>query len=98
MSRNYYAEINLHIVWHTKDSAPLLVPKVEAMIHHTLRGRCINTPGVFVHEVGGITTTGARSRTGWSGSHRCNLWLKPNREKPGKPGSTATHTATRNPP
>ena len=24
MARNYYAEINLHIVWHTKESAPLL--------------------------------------------------------------------------
>ena len=24
MSRNYYSEIHLHIVWHTKESAPLL--------------------------------------------------------------------------
>jgi putative transposase len=56
MSRNYYAEINLHVVWHTKESAPLLVPKVEAVVHHYLRGRCINTPGVFAHEIGGIET------------------------------------------
>ena len=49
MSRNYYAEINLHGTWHTKDSLPLLLPKVEAVTHHYLRGRCINTPGVFVH-------------------------------------------------
>jgi putative transposase len=56
MARNYYAEINLHIVWHTKESSPLLVPKVEAIVHHYLRGRCINTPGVYVHEVGGIET------------------------------------------
>ena len=56
MSRNYYTEINLHIVWHTKGSAPLLVPKVEAIVHHYLRGRCINTPGVYVHEIGGIET------------------------------------------
>lgn len=56
MARNYYAEINLHIVWHTKSSAPLLVPKVEAIVHHYLRGRCINTPGVYVHEVGGTET------------------------------------------
>jgi len=56
MSRNYYSEINLHVTWHTKESSPLLVPKVEAIVHHYLRGRCINTPGVFVHEVGGIET------------------------------------------
>ena len=56
MSRNYYAEINLHLTWHTKGSAPLLVPKVEAIVHHALRGKCINTPGVFVHAVGGIET------------------------------------------
>jgi REP-associated tyrosine transposase len=54
MSRNYYSEINLHLTWHTKGSAPLLVPKVEAVVHHYLRGRCINTPGVFIHEIGGI--------------------------------------------
>jgi putative transposase len=56
MSRNYYAEINLHLTWHTKESAPLLVPEAEKMVHHYLRGRCINTPGVYVHEIGGIET------------------------------------------
>ena len=35
---------------------PLLVPKIEAMVHHYLRGRCIDTPGVFIHEIGGIET------------------------------------------
>src|SRR5262245_59403812 len=54
MARNYYAEINLHFTWHTKSSAPLLVPDVESIVHHYIRGRCINTPGVFVHEFGGI--------------------------------------------
>jgi putative transposase len=56
MARNYYSEINLHLTWHTKESAPLLVPDVEAFVHHYLRGRCVNTPGVFVHEVGGTET------------------------------------------
>src|SRR5262245_42963488 len=56
MARNYYAELNLHVTWHTKESAPLLVPKVEAVVHHYLRGRCINTLGVFIHEIGGIET------------------------------------------
>jgi putative transposase len=56
VSRNHYAEINLHLTWHTKESAELLVPDVERVVHHYLRGRCINTPGVFVHAVGGIET------------------------------------------
>jgi putative transposase len=56
MGRNFYAEINLHLTWHTKASAPLLVPQVEAVVYHYLRGRCINTPGVFIHEIGGIET------------------------------------------
>jgi putative transposase len=56
MARNYYSEINLHLTWHTKQSSPLLVPNVEAIAHHYLRGRCINTPGVFIHEIGGIKT------------------------------------------
>ena len=56
MARNFYSEINLHITWHTKESSPLLVPKVEAIVHHYLKGRCINTPGVFIHEVGGTET------------------------------------------
>jgi len=54
MARNFYSEIYLHITWHTKGSSPLLIPKVEAEVHHYLRGRCINTPGVFIHEIGGI--------------------------------------------
>jgi putative transposase len=56
VSRNYYSEINLHLTWHTKGSAPLLIPRVEAIVHHYLRGRCINTAGVYVHAVGGIET------------------------------------------
>src|SRR5436190_20330694 len=56
MSRNYCAEINLHMVWHTKQSFPMLTPDVETFTHHYLRGRLINTPGAFVHEIGGIET------------------------------------------
>ena len=56
MSRNYYSEINLHIVWHTKNSLPLLTASVEAVTHRALRKRIINTPGAFVHEIGGIET------------------------------------------
>src|SRR5262249_29129616 len=42
--------------WHTKNSAALLTPEVETFTHRHLRGRLINTAGVFVHEVGGIET------------------------------------------
>ena len=56
MSRNYYSEIYLHITWHTKESAPLLTASVEPVVRHAVRGKCINTPGVFIHEIGGIET------------------------------------------
>ena len=54
MSRNYYSEIHLHFTWHTKANAPLLVGKIETEVHHYLKGRCINTPGIFIHEIGGV--------------------------------------------
>ncbi len=56
MSHNHYSEINLHIVWHTKDSLPLLTPSVEPLAHRYIRQRLINTDGVFVHEIGGTET------------------------------------------
>ena len=54
MSRNYYSEINLHIVWHTKNSLPLLNPQIKTLTHQRLKKRIIDTPGAFVHEIGGI--------------------------------------------
>jgi putative transposase len=54
MSRNYYSEINLHLVWHTKASSPLLTPIVAPIAHRCLRKRIIDTPGAYVHEIGGI--------------------------------------------
>lgn len=56
MSRNHYSEINLHIVWHTKTSSPLLTPAVESLAHHYLKQRIIETPGAFVHQIGGTET------------------------------------------
>jgi putative transposase len=53
MSRNYYAEINLHITWHTKTSSPLLTPTVEPIANRCLKKRIIETPGAYVHEIGG---------------------------------------------
>jgi putative transposase len=56
MSRNYYSEINLHVTWHCKDSLPLLTTQVEPVTHQAIKGRLIQTPGVFVHEIGGTET------------------------------------------
>jgi putative transposase len=56
MSRNHYSEINLHLVWHTKLSMPLLTPQVEPYVHRFLRQYLVNMPGAYVHEVGGIET------------------------------------------
>jgi len=56
MARNYYSEINLHFTWHCGDSAPMLTPQVEPVAHRLIRGRIINTPGVYIHEIGGTDT------------------------------------------
>jgi putative transposase len=56
MSRNYYSEINLHIVRHAKNSSPLLTPTVEPIAHRALKKRIIETAGAFVHEIGGTET------------------------------------------
>ena len=56
MSLNYYSEINLHLVWHTKGGLPLLKSEIEGSVHRYLRQRLINTPGVYVHEIGGTET------------------------------------------
>jgi putative transposase len=56
MSRNYYSEINLHLVWHTKNSLPLLTPEIEPLAHRFLKKRSIDTPSAFAHEIGGTET------------------------------------------
>ncbi len=56
MGRNYYSEIHLHLVWHTKLSMPLLTPQIETAAHQAIKQKIITTPGSFVHEIGGIET------------------------------------------
>jgi len=56
MSRNYYSEINLHLTWHTKDSLPLLTPRVEPLVHRYVKQKVINASGAFIHEIGGTET------------------------------------------
>lgn len=56
MSRNYYSEIHLHFVWHTKGSLPLLTEKVEPLTHHLIKSKIVETPGTYIHEVNGTET------------------------------------------
>lgn len=53
MPRNVYAEINLHLTWHTQGSIPVLTETVETRLHHYLKHRILQTPGVVFHEIGG---------------------------------------------
>ena len=56
MSKNYYSEINLHLVWHTKLSRPLLTPDIEAMTYSCLREKIANQGDIYLHEIGGTET------------------------------------------
>jgi putative transposase len=55
MARNYYSEIHLHLVWHTKNSLPLIVPRVERATYAALRKRCADAD-VELHAMGGTPT------------------------------------------
>ena len=54
MPRNVYCEINLHITWHTLQSAPMLTERIEPEAHRFLTHRALQTEGVIVHAVGGM--------------------------------------------
>jgi putative transposase len=56
MSRNYYSEIHLHLTWHTVLSRPLLTPEIEQLAYRALKHKIVNTPGAYVHEIGGTET------------------------------------------
>ena len=56
MPRNVYAEINLHLTWHTKQSLPLLHDTVEDRLHRYLQHRILKTPGLRFHAIGGTET------------------------------------------
>lgn len=54
MPRNVYWELCYHVVWRTKDSAPMLTAKVEPLTHKYLTHRALQTAEAMVHAVGGI--------------------------------------------
>ena len=53
MPKNVYSEINLHMVWHTKNNNPVLVDSIEERLHRHLEHETRNTKGVFFHAVNG---------------------------------------------
>ena len=53
MSHAYYAEINLHITWHTKDNRPLLTPEVEKVAHEAITHQALAYRGTILRAVGG---------------------------------------------
>ena len=53
MARTIYSEINLHITWHTKNSAPVITGPIETQLYRWLRGRISQAPGVVLHAIGG---------------------------------------------
>lgn len=54
MPRNTYWEMYYHLVWHTKDSLPLIKANVETLLYMFLIHRALETPEAIVHAVGGI--------------------------------------------
>jgi putative transposase len=53
MPHNCYYEIYLHLTWHTKQSVRLLAGDVENRAHKYIVHRIAETPGAFVHQIGG---------------------------------------------
>src|SRR5450432_4463732 len=54
MSNNVYSEINLHFVWHVKQSLPIISEAIERGLWRFLRSYSLKTDGLIFHEVGGI--------------------------------------------
>jgi len=53
MPRNVYSEINLHIVWHTKNNAPVLTDHIEARMQQHIQHHVLQTEGCIFHGIGG---------------------------------------------
>src|SRR5438309_683553 len=53
MSQNVYSEINLHFVWHVKQSLPLISEQIEPGLHRFLRSYALKTEGLIkLNELG----------------------------------------------
>ena len=54
MSSRSYAEINLHITWHTKENLPLITHTIEADLWAFIQNRVVTSPNAYFHAIGGI--------------------------------------------
>ena len=53
MPRNVYSEINLHITWHTKKRAAVIVDGIERQLFQFIQHKIAETSGVELHAIGG---------------------------------------------
>ena len=56
MSNRSYAEINLHMTWHTKDNFPFVSKLLEPDLYAFIKDRVIQDRQAYFHAVGGIAT------------------------------------------
>lgn len=54
MSNRSYAEINLHITWHTKDNIPFITPTLEPDLWAFIKNRIVTQENVYFHAIGGM--------------------------------------------
>jgi putative transposase len=54
MSGHVYHELFVHLVWRTKDSAPILTGDFERHVHDYLLWRARVSKGLYLHIVGGM--------------------------------------------
>ncbi len=56
MSTHIFHEIYLHLNWHTKNDRPLITPQLEPLIYSYIEQRSLQTPGIYLHGLGGTET------------------------------------------
>jgi len=56
MAGHVYHELFVHLVWHTKQSEPMLAGELEPQVHDYLRRRCQMAKGLYIHAIDGTPT------------------------------------------
>ncbi|HYT48871.1 MAG TPA: IS200/IS605 family transposase [Pyrinomonadaceae bacterium] len=56
MSTRSYSEINLHVTWHVKESAPIITPEIEPRLYKYILSYALQSKGLICHEIGGTET------------------------------------------
>jgi len=53
MSGDVYHEMFFHLIWHAKESRPLIYAEREKELYQFIQQRALQPGGVYVHEIGG---------------------------------------------